>query len=105
MLVMPEGLKQRRMGRGRGMAAQESRVVRVIRKQLVKRSLDMLKSIAEREPTADGRQEYNDVFFDAFGRCAYSPTHPRFPQCRHSQASVQYTSGGTTKTGPFQMDQ
>ena len=48
---------------------QESRVVRVIRKQLVKRSLDMLKEIAGRAADDKGKSDY-DTFYEAFGRCA-----------------------------------
>lgn len=48
---------------------QESRVVRVIRKQLVKRSLDMLKEIAGRPADDKGKSDY-DTFYEAFGRCA-----------------------------------
>jgi heat shock protein 90kDa beta len=47
---------------------QESRVVRVIRKQLVKRSLDMLKEIASRPADDKGKSDY-DTFYEAFGRC------------------------------------
>jgi heat shock protein beta len=46
---------------------QESRVVRVIRKQLVKRSLDMLKEIAGRPTDDKGKSDY-DTFYEAFGR-------------------------------------
>lgn len=45
---------------------QESRVVRVIKKQLVKRSLDLLKEVAER-PEKDGKKDY-ETFWDAFGK-------------------------------------
>jgi len=45
---------------------QESRVVRVIKKQLVKKSLDLLKEVAER-PEKDGKKDY-DTFWDAFGK-------------------------------------
>ena len=47
-------------------AAQESRVVRVIKKQLVKRSLDMIKDIAAR-PEKDGKNDY-ETFWDSFGK-------------------------------------
>jgi HSP90 family molecular chaperone len=50
------------------LALQESRVVRVIRKQLVKRSLDMLKEIAGRPADDKGKSDY-DTFYEAFGRC------------------------------------
>ncbi len=50
------------------MALQGSRVVRVIRKQLVKRSLDMLKEIAGRPADDKGKSDY-DTFYEAFGRC------------------------------------
>lgn len=46
---------------------QESRVVRVIRKQLVKRSLDLVKEIAERPADDKGKRDY-DTFYEAFGR-------------------------------------
>ena len=46
--------------------AQESRVVRVIKKQLVKRSLDLLKEVASR-PAKDGKNDY-ETFWDAFGK-------------------------------------
>jgi heat shock protein beta len=46
---------------------QESRVVRVIRKQLIRKSLDMLKEIANREPKGDGRDDYS-TFYEAFGK-------------------------------------
>ena len=45
---------------------QESRVVRVIKKQLVKRSLDLLKEVASR-PAKDGKNDY-ETFWDAFGK-------------------------------------
>ena len=45
---------------------QESRVVRVIKKQLVKRSLDLLKEVASR-PAKDGKSDY-ETFWDAFGK-------------------------------------
>jgi heat shock protein beta len=45
---------------------QESRVVRVIKRQLVKRTLDMLKSIAER-PEDDPKGAYSQ-FWESFGR-------------------------------------
>ncbi|KAK9820290.1 hypothetical protein WJX72_008653 [[Myrmecia] bisecta] len=45
---------------------QESRVVRTIRKQLVRRSLDMLKEIAGR-PEEDGKSDYL-TFWEAFGK-------------------------------------
>eukprot|EP00891_Asterochloris_glomerata_P006984 jgi/Astpho2/6984/e_gw1.00107.206.1_t len=45
---------------------QESRVVRTIKRQLVKRSLELLKDIAAR-PSEDPRGDYN-TFWDAFGR-------------------------------------
>ena len=48
------------------MLVQESRVVRVIKKQLVKRSLDMMAEIASR-PEKDGRSDY-DTFWDSFGK-------------------------------------
>ena len=46
---------------------QESRVVRVIRKQLVKRTLDIIKEIADRPANDAGKKDY-DTFFEAFGR-------------------------------------
>lgn len=42
-------------------------MVRVIRKQLIRKSLDMLKEIAQREPKADGKEDY-DTFYEAFGK-------------------------------------
>jgi heat shock protein beta len=45
---------------------QESRVVRVIKKQLVKRTLEMLKDIAAR-PEKDGKSDY-ETFWDSFGK-------------------------------------
>lgn len=48
---------------------QESRVVRVMRKQLVKRSLDLIKEIAERPADNNGKRDY-DTFYEAFGRCS-----------------------------------
>ncbi|CAL8468307.1 g7847 [Coccomyxa elongata] len=45
---------------------QESRVVRVIKKQLVKRTLEMLKDIAAR-PEKDGKKDY-DTLWDSFGK-------------------------------------
>ncbi len=45
---------------------QESRVVRVIRKQLVKRTLDLLKEVAAR-PEKEGRSDY-DTFWESFGK-------------------------------------
>lgn len=45
---------------------QESRVVRVIRKQLVKRTLDLLKDVAAR-PEKEGRSDY-DTFWESFGK-------------------------------------
>ncbi len=50
------------------MRLQESRVVRVIRKQLVKRSLDLLKEVAGRPANKEGKRDY-DTFWEAFGRC------------------------------------
>ena len=48
---------------------QESRVVRAIRKQLVKRSLDMIADIASRESTQeDGKVGDYTTFWEAFGR-------------------------------------
>ena len=41
-------------------------MVRVIKKQLVKRSLDMMAEIASR-PEKDGRSDY-DTFWDSFGK-------------------------------------
>lgn len=46
---------------------QESRVVRVIKKQLVKRTLEMLKDIAARPAKEDGKSDY-DTFWDSFGK-------------------------------------
>ncbi|EIE19325.1 heat shock protein Hsp90 [Coccomyxa subellipsoidea C-169] len=45
---------------------QESRVVRVIKKQLVKRTLETLKEIAGR-PEKDGKSDY-ETFWDSFGK-------------------------------------
>lgn len=42
---------------------QESRIVRVIRKQLVRRSLDMIEELASKE----GGEDYK-TFWEAFGR-------------------------------------
>ncbi len=42
-------------------------MVRVIRKQMIKRSLDMLKELAERPSDDKGRGDF-DTFWDAFGR-------------------------------------
>lgn len=42
-------------------------MVRVIRKQLVKRTLDMLKELSERAPNEDGKSDYNTLW-EAFGR-------------------------------------
>ena len=42
-------------------------MVRVIRKQLVKRTLDIIKEIAERPANDAGKKDY-DTFFEAFGR-------------------------------------
>lgn len=42
-------------------------MVRVIRKQLVKRSLDLVKEIAERPADDKGKCDY-DTFYEAFGR-------------------------------------
>ena len=44
-------------------------MVRVIRKQMVKRSLDLLKEIASRPADDKGRSDF-DTFYEAFGRCA-----------------------------------
>lgn len=41
-------------------------MVRVIKKQLVKRTLDMLKDIAAR-PEKDGKKDY-DTLWDSFGK-------------------------------------
>ena len=41
-------------------------MVRVIKKQLVKRSLDMMAEIAAR-PEKDGKRDY-DTFWDSFGK-------------------------------------
>ena len=41
-------------------------MVRVIKKQLVKRSLDMIKDIAAR-PEKDGKNDY-DTFWESFGK-------------------------------------
>lgn len=46
---------------------QESRVVRVIKRQLVKRSLDMLTEIAKRPAEGDKKSDYS-TFWEAFGR-------------------------------------
>jgi len=43
--------------------AQESRIVRVMRKQLVKRSLDMIKDISKRPAGESGRSDY-DTFWE-----------------------------------------
>ncbi len=42
-------------------------MVRVIRKQLVKRSLDLLKEIAERPADDKGKRDF-DTFWEAFGK-------------------------------------
>ena len=42
-------------------------MVRVIRKQLVKKTLDMLKEVAERPAGDDGKADY-DTLWEAFGR-------------------------------------
>ena len=41
-------------------------MVRVIKKQLVKRSLELLKEVADR-PEKDGKKDY-ETFWDAFGK-------------------------------------
>lgn len=41
-------------------------MVRVIKKQLVRRSLDLLKEVASR-PSKDGKNDY-ETFWDAFGK-------------------------------------
>ena len=46
---------------------QESRVVRVIKRQLVKRSLDMLSEVAKR-PSEDGKKSDYSTFWESFGR-------------------------------------
>lgn len=46
---------------------QESRVVRVIKRQLVKRSLDMLTDIAKRPAEGDKKSDYS-TFWESFGR-------------------------------------
>ncbi|KAL3131506.1 Heat shock protein 90-5, chloroplastic [Trebouxia sp. C0009 RCD-2024] len=46
---------------------QESRVVRVIKRQLVKRSLDMLREVSERPAEGDKRSDYS-TFWESFGR-------------------------------------
>ncbi len=46
---------------------QESRVVRAIRRQLVKRSLDMINDIAERSSSEENNEDYS-TFWEAFGR-------------------------------------
>ncbi len=40
--------------------------MRVIKKQLVKRSLELLREVAAR-PESDGKRDY-DTFWDAFGK-------------------------------------
>ena len=45
---------------------QESRIVRVMRKQLVKRSLDMIKDISKRPAGDSGRGDY-DTFWEVGG--------------------------------------
>ena len=50
---------------------QESRVVRAIRRQLVKRTLDTLQSLADKcakEPKEDGKVDDYSTFWEAFGR-------------------------------------
>ena len=42
---------------------QESRIVRVMRKQLVKRTLDMINDIAKRPAGDSGRSDY-DTFYE-----------------------------------------
>lgn len=42
-------------------------MVRVIRKQLVKRTLDMLKELSERPPNESGKSDYSTLW-EAFGR-------------------------------------
>ena len=46
---------------------QESRVVRVIKKQLVKRALDMLREVAER-PDAEGKPSDYNTLWESFGK-------------------------------------
>lgn len=46
---------------------QESRVVRVISKQLVKRSIELLKEIKER-PAQENKPADYSVFWDSFGK-------------------------------------
>ncbi|KAK9839204.1 hypothetical protein WJX81_001136 [Elliptochloris bilobata] len=46
---------------------QESRVVRVIKKQLVKRALDMLKEVADR-PAAEGKPADYSTLWESFGK-------------------------------------
>jgi heat shock protein beta len=45
---------------------QESRIVRVMRKQLVKRTLDMIRDIADRPAGDSGRSDY-DTFYEVSG--------------------------------------
>ena len=47
--------------------AQESRVVRVIKRQLVKRSLDMLTEVSKRPAEGDKKSDYS-TFWESFGR-------------------------------------
>lgn len=47
--------------------SQESRVVRVIKRQLVKRSLDMLSQIAK-QPSEKGKPSSYNTFWESFGR-------------------------------------
>lgn len=49
------------------MLMQESRVVRVIKRQLVKRSLEMLKAVSERPAEGDKKSDYS-TFWESFGR-------------------------------------
>lgn len=58
---------------------QENRVVRVIKKQLVKRTLDTLKQLSEKEDQTD----YN-TFFDAFGRNLKLVNYP--PSLHHHKS-------------------
>ncbi len=50
-----------------GARAQESRVVRVIKKQLVKRALEMLKEVTDR-PVAEGKPSDFNTLWESFGK-------------------------------------